>query len=110
MKKILLVAILLIVLIPYVTVQLKKYLYEHKIGQYLIEEIHYTEEEIHSIDCEWYLGGLPNYSVHVIFNDEPNVVYIYFVHRKDRLGQFEHFTIDGTVLQPEQLKHYNPYE
>ena len=110
MKKILLVALLLIVLVPYVTVQLKKNLYEHKIQQYLIEEIHYTEEEIQSVNCEWYLGGLPNYSVNVIFNDEPNVVYIYFVHRKDRLGQFEHYTKDGTVLQLKQLKHYKPYE
>jgi len=110
MKKILPVALLLIVLVPYVTLQLKKHLYEHKIREYLIEEIHYTEDEIQSIDCEWYLGGLPNYSVHVIFNDEPNVVYIYFVHRKDRLGQFEHYTIDGTVLPIEQLKHYKPYK
>lgn len=110
MKKIVLVAILLIMLVPYVTVQLKKQLYEHKIRQYLIEEIHYIEEEIQSIDCKWYLGGLPNYSVNVIFNDEPNVVYIYFVHRKDRLGQFEHYTIDGTVLPIEQLKHYKSYE
>jgi len=110
MKKILLVAILLIVLVPYVTVQLKKQLYEQKIRHYLIEEVHYTENEIQSIDCEWYLGGLPNYAVNVIFIDEPNVVYIYFVHRKDRLGQFEHYTIDGTVLQPEQLKHYQSYE
>ncbi|MFJ7666530.1 DUF3139 domain-containing protein [Lysinibacillus sp. NPDC097195] len=108
MKKFLLVALLLIVLVPYFTVQLKKIMYEHKIRRYLIEEIHYVEEDIQSVDCEWYLGGLPNYSVNVIFNDEPNVVYIYFVHNKDRLGQFEHFTLDGTVLQPEQLKHYKP--
>lgn len=110
MKKFIIFTLLFIVLCPYCLVQFKKQFYEHEVYDYLIEEIKYTEEDIQSIECQWYLGGLPNDSVDVMFADEPNVVYIYFVHDKEHIGQFEHYTIYGKILPPEQLKHYTPYD
>ncbi|EON70517.1 hypothetical protein H131_20772 [Lysinibacillus sphaericus OT4b.31] len=76
----------------------------------MIEDMSYQKKARQSIECKWYLAGLPSYWINVIFSDEPYVVYVYFVHDKDHVGQFEHYTIDGTTLTTEQLKHFKPYE
>jgi len=110
MKKFLIVGIIIMLLAPFCTVHMKKRLYEKRIENYLIEDMSYRKEAIQSIECNWHFAGLPSYWVNVIFSDETNVVYIYFAHDKDHLGQIEHYTIDGTTLSPEQLKHFKPYD
>lgn len=110
MKKFLIVALLFMLLLPFCTVQIKKQLYEKRIKNYLIEDMSYQKEAIQSIECKWHFAGLPSYWVNVIFSDEPNVVYIYFAHNKKHLGQFEHYTIDGTTLLTEQLEYFQSNE
>ncbi|MGE7673249.1 DUF3139 domain-containing protein [Lysinibacillus sp. NPDC094403] len=110
MKKFLIVALIIMLLAPFCTVQIKKQLYVKRIENYLIEDMSYPKEAILSIECKWHFAGLPSYWVNVIFSDEPNVVYVYFAHDKDNLGQFEHHTIDGKTLSPEQLNHFKSYD
>lgn len=110
MKKLLLAGLVILLLVPFCTVQLKKHMYENRIEHFLMEEMAYEPEEIQSIKASWHFAGLPSYSVTVIFSDEPKVKYIYFAHDKNQLGQFEFYTEDGQTIQsPEQLKHYAPY-
>lgn len=111
MKKILLVGLVILLLPPFCTVQLKKHLYENRIKHFFMEETGYKPEEIQSIEASWHFAGLPNYMVTVIFSDEPKVKYVYFTHDKNQLGQYEFYTEDGNTIQsPERLKHYKPNE
>ena len=106
MKKLLIVAVIIAILVPFCTIEFKKQLYEKRVENYLTENKLYQKEEIKSIQAKWHLGGLPSYWVNVIYMDEPNIVYIYFAHNKDEIGQFEYYTIDGTNFSAEQLKHF----
>ncbi|MGE7689618.1 DUF3139 domain-containing protein [Lysinibacillus sp. NPDC097214] len=106
MKKFLTVGIIIMLLVPFCTVHIKKRLYEKRIENYLIEDMSYPKEAIQSIARKWHFAGLPSYWVNVIFSDETNVVYTYFAHDKDHLGQFEYHTINGSTLSPKQLKHF----
>lgn len=111
MKKLLLAGLVILLLAPFCTVYLKKQMYENRIEHFLMEERDYKLEEIQSIEASWHFAGLPKYWVNVTFSDEPNVVYIYFAHDKNHLGQFEFYTKDGdTPLSTEQLTHYEPYD
>lgn len=110
MKKLLIVAVVIAILAPFCTIEIKKQLYEKRVENYLIENRSYHKEEIESVKAEWHLAGLPSCWVNVIYSDEPNVVYIYFAHNKDKVGQAEYYTIDGTTLSAEQLKHFMTYE
>lgn len=110
MKKLLIVAVVIVILAPFCTIEIKKQLYEKRVENYLIENKSYQKEEIESIKAKWHLAGLPSYWVNVIYCDEPNIIYIYFAHNKNRVGQFEYYTIDGTTLSIEQLKHFETYE
>lgn len=110
MKKYFIVVLVIVLLVPFFSIQIKKQLYEKRVENYLVEDMSYQKKVLQSIECKWHFAGLPKYWVNVIFSDEPNVVYIYFAHDKDHIGQFEHYTIDGTTLSIEQLKHYKTYE
>ncbi|WP_193767054.1 DUF3139 domain-containing protein [Lysinibacillus parviboronicapiens] len=109
MKKFLTVTLVIALLAPFCTVQINKQLYAKRIENYLIEDMTYRKEAIQSIECKWHFAGLPSYWLNVVFADEPNVVYLYFAHNKDRVGQFEHQTLDGTTLPTEQLKHFKSF-
>ena len=109
MKKLLIVAVFIAIFAPFCTIEIKKQVYEKRVETYLIENKFYQKEEIQSIKAKWHLAGLPKYWVNVIFSDEPNTVYVYFAHHKDKVGQFEYYTIDGTNPSVEQLKNYEPY-
>lgn len=108
MRKWLIMVLLMLLILPFGYVGLQKRIYENRIQQYLMEEMAYAEADIKSIDCQWHFVGLPKYWVRVIFTDEENVVYVYFAHDKDRLLQSEYYTVDGSTLTSEELKHYEP--
>lgn len=110
MKKLLIVTLVIAILVPFCTIQIKKQLYEKRVENYLTENMNYEKEAILSIESKWHFAGLPKYWVNVIFSNEPNVIYLYFAHDKANIGQAEYYTIDGTTLTEEQLKHYTPYE
>lgn len=110
MKKYLIIVLVILLIVPFCMVQIKKQVYENRIQDYLIEEKSYMKEDIQSIECKWHFAGLPSYWINVIFSDEPNVVYTYFAHDKENLLQFEYHVIDRTKLSIEQLKHFDPYE
>ncbi|WP_432355718.1 DUF3139 domain-containing protein [Sporosarcina sp. A2] len=110
MKKLLIIGLLLLLLVPFYIIQNNKRLYERKIETFLTEEMSYKSEDIQSIEGEWHLAGLPNYWVNVIFSDEPDIVYIYFAHDTETMGQYEYHEIDSTLPSADKLKHYNPYE
>lgn len=110
MKKLLICAIVIMLLAPFFTVQFKKQFYENRVKNYLIEEVAYQEDAIQSIESTWHFAGLPSYTVNITFSDEPNVIYNYFAHDKNNIHQAEHYTIDGSTLSTDQLKHFKPYE
>ena len=110
MKKLLIFVVVIVILAPFCTIEIKKQLYEKRVETYLIENKFYQKDEIESIKAKWHLAGLPSYWINVIYSDEPNVVYIYYAHNKDEVGQFEYYTIDGTNLSAKQLKHFEKKE
>ena len=90
MKKLLIVTVVIAILTPFCTIEIKKQLYEKRVENYLIENRSYQKEEIEFIKAEWHLAGLPSYWVNVIYSDEPNVVYIYFAHNQGKVGQAQY--------------------
>ncbi|AWE07826.1 hypothetical protein DCE79_10710 [Lysinibacillus sp. 2017] len=110
MKKLLIIAVVIVILAPFCTIEIKKQLYEKRVEDYLIENTFYQKDETESIKAKWHFAGLPSYWVNVIYSDEPNVVYTYFAHNKGKVGQFEYYSIDGTNLSTEQLKHFEKYK
>ncbi|WP_186670896.1 DUF3139 domain-containing protein [Sporosarcina sp. BP05] len=109
MKKFIIIGLVILLFVPFYIVQTKKRLYENKIEHFLTDEMSYVKEDIQSIEGKWHLAGLPKYWVNVIFSDEPNVVYIYFAHYQEKIGQYEYHSIDSTILSTDKLKHYEPY-
>lgn len=91
----------------FVYVQVKKQIAAHKVTDYLFEEKGYDESEIKMIESKWTIG-ISTYYVKVTFQNEPNIVYLYFAH--DLKGQFEYYEIDGKTVPIEELKNYDPYE
>ncbi|KOY16863.1 DUF3139 domain-containing protein [Paenibacillus xylanivorans] len=77
----------ILVLTPFVYVQVNKLIYAHRVTEYLIEEKKYTQEEIESVEGIWNVK-LPPFSALVKFKDEPDVEYIYFAHNE--VLQFGH--------------------
>ncbi|MBY0161453.1 DUF3139 domain-containing protein [Cytobacillus firmus] len=111
MKKIkiaLLVLLVLVLLSPFVYVQANKMIYAKKVNAYLLEEEHYTQDEIQSVQGIWGVK-LPPFYVVVVFKDEPEVEYIYFAH--DTIMQFEYrLTPEGKDrgITRSMLKHVIP--
>ncbi|MFJ7936568.1 DUF3139 domain-containing protein [Sporosarcina sp. NPDC096371] len=110
MKKILIIGLVILILAPFCGVQIKKRVYENRVEHFLTEEMSYGKEDIQSIEAKWHFAGLPKCWVNVIFSDEPQVVYTYFAHDKEHIGQFEYHSIDATILSKDKLKHFAPYE
>ncbi len=98
MKKFLIAGLVILLFAPFCTVQFKKQLYEKRVEHFLMEEMAYKPKEIQSIETHWHFAGLPSYWVNVIFSDEPGVVYIYFAHDKNHIGQFESYAKNGTTI------------
>ncbi|MGG4341233.1 DUF3139 domain-containing protein [Paenibacillus lautus] len=111
MKKIriaLLVLFVLVLLSPFVYVQANKMIYAKKVNAYLLEEERYSKDEIQSVKGVWGVK-LPAFYVVVVFNDEPDVEYIYFAH--DTIMQFEYrLTPEGKArgITRSKLRHYIP--
>jgi uncharacterized protein YxeA len=111
MKKIriaLLVLLVLVLLSPFVYVQVNKMIYAKKVNAYLLEEERYSKDEIQSVKGVWGVK-LPSFYVVVVFKDEPDVEYIYFAH--DTIMQFEYrLTPEGKTrgITRSKLKHYIP--
>jgi hypothetical protein len=77
---------------------------------FLLEDREYKQEEIKSVEAVWGVK-LPPFYVVVVFEDEPEVEYIYFAHNK--VLQFEYrMTEEGKQkgITEENLKHYVPLE
>lgn len=85
-----------------------KIYYANRVTSYLVEEEHYSKEELESVKGIWGLK-LPEFYVKVIFKDEPDVIYIYFAHNE--VLQFDHIiTPEGLEkgITNADLKHYVP--
>ncbi|MER2116004.1 MAG: DUF3139 domain-containing protein [Solibacillus isronensis] len=107
MKKffIILVILILIVFASITFIQFKKDQASDKVMQYLKEVKGYEGSEIINLESKWNFFGLPKYYVEVTFNNEPNIIYLYFAH--DIKGQFEYYVIDGEKIPTEELKNYD---
>lgn len=102
--------ILLLILVPTVYVQVNKKLYAHRVMVYLTEEMHYSRQEIASVQGVWSVA-LPPFLVVVKFSDEPEVEYTYFAHNE--VLQFSHsITPKGLDqgISESALKHYAPHD
>lgn len=111
MKKLkiaILVLLVFVLLSPFVYVQANKMIYAKKVNAYLLDEEHYSKDEIQSVKGVWGVK-LPPFYVVVVFKDEPEVEYIYFAHSS--IMQFEYrLTPEGKALgiTRSELKHYIP--
>ncbi len=104
-RKILILFLVIIVVFPIVTIQLKKLIFANRVSHYLIEEKGYKKEEIRSVEGIWGMK-MPAYYVIVFFENEPTIEYTYFVH--SGIGQFSYRSIDGKPVTVDQLKNYDP--
>lgn len=111
MKKLkiaILVLLVFVFLSPFVYVQANKMIYAKKVNAYLLDEEHYSKDEIQSVKGVWGVK-LPPFYVVVVFKDEPEVEYIYFAHNS--IMQFEYrLTPEGKArgITRSELKHYIP--
>lgn len=104
------VLVVLAVLCPVIYVQAGKRLYAHKVAAYLTHELHYSKQELASVQGKWTVKT-PPFQVVVKFSDEPEVEYTYFAH--NHVLQFSHsITPKGRRqgITDSQLKHYVPLE
>ncbi|MHA7580700.1 DUF3139 domain-containing protein [Paenibacillus vandeheii] len=98
----------ILVLTPFVYVQVNKLIYAHRVTEYLIEEKKYAQEDIESVEGIWNVK-LPPFSALVKFKDEPDVEYIYFAHNE--VLQFGHRISDEAKKRGKiksDLKHIAP--
>ncbi|WP_442600702.1 DUF3139 domain-containing protein [Paenibacillus sp. KN14-4R] len=103
------VVLIILVLTPIIYVQANKIIYANRVLNYLIEEKKYSKEEI-SVRGIWG-KKLPSFYAIVVFNDEPDVEYVYFAH--NNVLQFEYrLTEDGKAkgITQSKLKHYFPFK
>ncbi|KOS68885.1 hypothetical protein AEA09_10250 [Lysinibacillus contaminans] len=110
MRKSLALLLLILLIVPFAYVEQKKRIYENRTQQYLTKEMEYAEADIKSLECKWHFFGLPNYWVSVIFTDEENIEYVYFVHDREQPLQFEYYSLDGSTPTSDELKHYEPHD
>lgn len=104
------VAVLLVMLIvsPFLYVQANKFIYAHRVTEYLIEKKGYAKDEIASVQGVWSVK-LPPFLVIVKFKDEPDVEYIYFAHAG--VLQSSHRISDEAIQRGKtksDLKHFAP--
>ncbi|QDH23088.1 DUF3139 domain-containing protein [Saccharibacillus brassicae] len=77
-----------LILIPVLYVQANKWIYAHRVTEYLLHEKAYERAEIKSIEGKWG-GALPPFYVVVEFVNEPKIVYTYFAHSDVRQVHYQ---------------------
>jgi hypothetical protein len=85
-------------------------LYAHRVTTYLMQDMHYSRQELASVQGKWTVKT-PPFLVVVRFSDEPEVEYTYFAHND--VLQFSHeITPEGLRqgITNSQLQHYVPME
>lgn len=93
----LLILIALLVGTPYGYIQYNKWSYAQRVTNYLVQEQHYTLEELQSVEGFWGVM-LPSFYVDVVFADEPNITYVYFAHNE--IQQMQHRPTTGAIRDP----------
>ncbi|MBO8173318.1 MAG: DUF3139 domain-containing protein [Bacillaceae bacterium] len=96
--------LILLVLVPFLYIQINKIVYEKRVTDYLIEEKGYRGEDIQSVTGKWGFK-LPPFYTEVVFRDEPDVAYIYFAHND--VKQFDYHIPDEEKqgISESALKH-----
>ena len=96
-------AFILLTFTPFLYVQEKKQECLEKVLTRL-EGKGYKESDIGLIESKYHFSGLPSYWENVIFNNEPNIQYVYWCHQE---GQMEYHSLDGKEVPIDQLKNYD---
>ena len=96
-------AFILLTFTPFLYVQEKKQKCLEKVWTRL-EDKGYSESDIRQIESKYHFAGLPSYWKTVIFNNEPNIQYVYWCHHE---GQMEYYSLDGKEVPIDQLKNYD---
>lgn len=94
---IVLIVLLSIVATPFIYVQVNKWIYADRVKTYLIEQKHYTKDELASVTGRWTIK-LPPFMAEVVFADEPNITYMYFAHAE--VMQYKYYPTGGRVGDP----------
>lgn len=81
------IIVLIIVITPILYVQTNKQIYKERVLTYLIDEKDYKQIDIKKIEGHW--GKFPAFYTSVIFENEPNVTYLYYAHRGIHQAEFE---------------------
>lgn len=109
-KIVLLFAILVLVIIVsrLIYIELNIHIYEHRVENYLINELRYDQRDIASVKGV-YGFKLPEFYTVVVFTNEPYVEYLYFAH--DGVLQYEYQIIDKEFneVTKDDLKNYDPH-
>ena len=100
----LLAVVLFVFLGPIIYIKGNEALYAARVETYLLEQQHYEETHIASIEG-YYGGKLPTFYVTVVFADEQDVTYIYYAHNEVVQAEVERDGKPLDVLQQKELKH-----
>ncbi len=107
-KKIMIIVLFVLIVSPFLYVQINKIVYDQRVMNYLTDVKRYKNDEIKSVKGVWGIKVPPFYAV-VVFADEPLVEYIYFAH--NNVKQFSYnINNEGKqkVITVSDLKHYDP--
>ncbi|WP_411348366.1 DUF3139 domain-containing protein [Paenibacillus sp. WLX2291] len=98
-RRLIIAAIIIALLVgtPYGYVQYNKWSYAQRVTDYLIQQEHYTQQELQSVEGFWGIM-LPAFYVDVVFADEPNITYTYFAHAG--VKQMQHRPTNGEIRDP----------
>ncbi|SES44998.1 DUF3139 domain-containing protein [Psychrobacillus sp. OK032] len=98
-----------LVIVPLVSIQANKYIYQNRVSTYLMEEKGFEKEDIESIEGKWGFK-LPAYYAVVTFKNEPNVEYTYFAHDNDVFQFNYNISEEGQKegIKEEDLKNNSP--
>ncbi|KGX83107.1 MULTISPECIES: DUF3139 domain-containing protein [Pontibacillus] len=99
--------IIVILLSPFIYLEVNKNIYENRVTNYLLEERGYNAEEIASVEGVFGFK-MPKFYTTVTFEDEPYVKYTYFAHNEVLQFNYEIIDEEHEGITKEDLKNYDP--
>ncbi|MEK4244535.1 DUF3139 domain-containing protein [Psychrobacillus sp. FSL K6-2684] len=101
------ILILIIILLPFIYLEVNRNIYENKVTNYLLEEMEYDKGEIGSVEGV-YGFKMPEFYTIVTFENEPYVEYTYFAHNTVLQFGYEIIDKEHDGITKEDLKNLDP--
>nr|WP_239584283.1 DUF3139 domain-containing protein [Aquibacillus albus] len=97
------ILVLVVILSPFIYLEVNKNIYENRVTNYLLEVRIYDEEEIASVEGVFGFK-MPKFYTTVTFENEPYVEYTYFAHNEVLQFDYEILDEEHKGISEEELK------